>query len=137
MQNIEFLELLVNSKSMIFETDREKSPESLKILQNNSSQSEDSHLRIDQVIRPSHFHNTNSTSSSTAVLIFTTAASLSLKKEHVIQEETESGQNVSSRVKMMDKEFKSFQWKIFVSTKNPSSESKRCLSDGMGAREVV
>lgn len=84
VQNIEFLELLVNSKSMTFETDREKSPESLKILQNNSSQSEDSHLRIDQVIRPSHFHNTNSTSSSTAVLIFTTAASLSLKKEHVI-----------------------------------------------------
>ena len=124
-------------KEYDIETDREKSPKSLKILQSNSSQSEDSHLRIDQVIRPSHFHNKNSTSSSTAVLIFTTAASLSLKKEPVIQEENKSGQNASSRFKMVDKEFKSFQWKIFVSTKNPSSESKRCLSDGMGAGEVV
>ena len=70
------------------ETDRGKSSNSLNLLQNNFLQPEDIHFRI---IRSSLFHNTSSTSSSTAVSVFTTAAHLSPEKEYVIQQENKSG----------------------------------------------
>lgn len=59
-------------------------------------------------------------------------ASFSPEKEHVIQHENKSGQSVSNRVKMVYREFKIFQWKMFDSTKSPSSNSDRCLSEGTG-----
>ena len=70
------------------ETDRGKSSNSLNLLQNNLLQPGDIHFTV---IRSSPFHNTSSTSSSTAVSVFTTAAYLSREKENVIQQENKSG----------------------------------------------
>lgn len=60
------------------------------------------------------------TSSSTAVLLFTITTSLCPEKEHAIQQENKSGQNVSNRVQLVNRELMSFQWKTFDSIKNPS-----------------
>ena len=102
VQNVEFPGLMVYSKSMTLKLTEERVSKSFNLLQNNFSQSGDTHFRTKKIIRPSLFHNTSSTSSTTAVSIFTTATRLSKEKERVIQHE------LKSLIKMADGEFKEF-----------------------------